>query len=172
MFIGILGHDLRNPLNAIGMAAGLLIRRGHLNAQDAEATTLIISSGQRMARMITQVLDLTRARLGGGLPIDPKPTDLGDICRNVVEEFDATIELEVLGDVKGTWDQDRLTEVLSNLVGERHRARRAANGRGRQGTRRRNECRRRDPEPGRAHPRGHPPVHLRALPSGEAAGEV
>ena len=117
MFIGILGHDLRNPLNAIGMAAGLLIRRGHLNAQDAEATTLIISSGQRMARMITQVLDLTRARLGGGLPIDPKPTDLGDICRNVVEEFEATIELEVLGDVKGTWDEDRLTEVLSNLVG-------------------------------------------------------
>ena len=116
MFIGILGHDLRSPLNSIGMAAGMLLRRGYLNVQDAETTARIVSSGQRMARMITQVLDLTRARLGGGLPIEPQPTDLGEICRNVVEEFDAPTELEVLGDVKGTWDPDRLTEVLSNLV--------------------------------------------------------
>jgi signal transduction histidine kinase len=51
------------------------------------------------------------------LPIEPKPTDLREICRNVVDEFEAPIDLEVLGDVTGTWDPDRLAEVLSNLAG-------------------------------------------------------
>jgi len=117
MFIGILGHDLRNPLGSIGMAAGLLLRRGHLDEQDARVVTRIVNGSQRITRMITQLLDLTRARLGDGLPIEPKPTDLREICRNVVDEFEAPIDLEVLGDVTGTWDPDRLAEVLSNLAG-------------------------------------------------------
>jgi signal transduction histidine kinase len=117
MFIGILGHDLRNPLSSISMAAALLLRRGHLDAHDAETAARIIRSGQRMSRMITQLLDLTRARLGGGLLIEPKPADLREVCRNVIEEFEADIHLEVEGDVTGTWDQDRLAEVLSNLTG-------------------------------------------------------
>ena len=117
MFIGILGHDLRNPLGSIIMAAGGLLRRGHLDEQNSRMVTLIVNSSQRMTRMIAQLLDLTRARLGDGLPIEPKPTDLREICRNVVDEFEATIDLEVLGDVTGTWDADRLAEVLSNLAG-------------------------------------------------------
>jgi signal transduction histidine kinase len=117
MFIGILGHDLRNPLGSIVMAAALLLRRGHLNAQDAETAARIIRGSQRMTRMITQLLDLTRARLGGGLPLEPVPADLREVCRDVVEEFEATIELEVEGDVTGTWDHDRLAEALSNLTG-------------------------------------------------------
>jgi len=117
MFIGILGHDLRNPLNSIVLAAALLLRRGHLDDEDAETAARIISSSHRITRMITQTLDLTRARLGGGLPIEVKPTDLREVCRNVVDEFDTTIQLEVEGDVTGTWDADRLTEVLSNIVG-------------------------------------------------------
>lgn len=117
MFIGILGHDLRNPLGSISMAAGLLLQRGHLDEQDAQTVARIIRASQRITRMVTQLLDLTRARLGGGLTIEPKPTDLRELCRNVVEEFDAPIHLEVEGDVTGTWDQDRVAEVLSNLAG-------------------------------------------------------
>lgn len=117
MFIGIVGHDLRNPLASIVMSATSLLRRGHLGEQDAATTTRIIHSSQRMTRMITQLLDLTRARLGGGLPIEPAPADLREICRNVVEEFEGTVQLEVEGDLTGTWDQDRLAEVLSNLAG-------------------------------------------------------
>jgi signal transduction histidine kinase len=117
LFIGIVGHDLRNPLAAIVMFAGGLLRRGHLREQDAAAVARIIRSSQRMSRMIAQLLDFTRARLGGGFPIEPKPTDLRDVCRNVVEEFEAAIHLDVEGDVTGAWDQDRLGEVLSNLVG-------------------------------------------------------
>lgn len=117
MFIGILGHDLRNPLNSIVLAASLLLRRGRLDDEDAESAARIINGSHRITRMITQTLDLTRARLGGGLPIEVKPTDLREVCRNVVDEFDATIQLAVEGDVTGTWDADRLTEVLSNIVG-------------------------------------------------------
>ena len=117
MFIGVLGHDLRNPLGSIVMAATLLLRRGNLDEQDSGTVARIIRANQRMSRMITQLLDLTRARLGGGLPIEPEPTDLREVCQNAIEEFEATIELKVEGDVTGTWDRDRLAEVLSNLAG-------------------------------------------------------
>lgn len=117
MFIGILGHDLRNPLGGIVIAAGLMLSRGRLSAQDAESSARIIRSAQRMSRLISQVLDLTRTRLGGGLPLDPKPTDLAKICENVIDEFEVKAELEIQGDVTGTWDPDRIAELLSNLIG-------------------------------------------------------
>lgn len=117
MFIGILGHDLRNPLAAITMSAAMLLRRGHLDESDAKMASRIIRSTQRMTRMITQLLDLTRARLGGGLPIEVRPTDLREVCGNIVEEFGSIVQLEVTGDLTGTWDHDRLAEALSNLAG-------------------------------------------------------
>lgn len=117
LFIGIVGHDLRNPLSSIVMAGALLLRRGHLDEQDAKTASRIIRSSQRMTQMITQLLDLTRARLGGGMPIELKPIDLREVCQNVVEEFEAPITLEVDGDMTGNWDEDRLAEVLSNLAG-------------------------------------------------------
>lgn len=116
-FIGILGHDLRTPLGAILMSTGLLLQRGRLDAQDAATVARIIRSSQRMTGMITQLLDLTRARLGGGLPLELAPTDLSAVCRDVIEEFEAPIELQIEGDVTGNWDPERLSEVLSNLAG-------------------------------------------------------
>jgi signal transduction histidine kinase len=117
MFIGMLGHDLRTPLGAVIMSAATLLQRRRLDDQDAETAARIIRSSQRINRMIVQLLDLTRARLGGGLPIERKLIDLRDVLRNAVTEFEATIQLRVEGDVTGTWDQDRLAQVLSNLVG-------------------------------------------------------
>jgi PAS domain S-box-containing protein len=117
LFIGVVGHDLRNPLGSIIMSAATLLRRSRLDDQDAETAARIIRSSQRISRMVTQLLDLTRARLGGGLPIERTPTDLRDVFGNVVAEFEATIQLRVEGDVTGMWDQDRLARVLSNLVG-------------------------------------------------------
>jgi signal transduction histidine kinase len=117
LFIGILGHDLRNPLGAIVMSAGTLLQRGHLDDPDAQTVARIIRASHRMTRMVAQVLDLTRARLGGGIPIEPMPTDLSEVCRNIVGEFEAGILLDVEGDLNGTWDEDRLAQVLSNIVG-------------------------------------------------------
>ena len=117
LFIGILGHDLRNPLGAINMSAGLLLRRGMLDEHGTRTAANIVSSTQRIARLASRMLDMTRARLGGGLPIERKPTDLRDVCASVVGEFEAAIELTCDGDLTGSWDEDRLVEVLSNLVG-------------------------------------------------------
>jgi PAS domain S-box-containing protein len=117
MFIGIVGHDLRNPLGSISGTATSLLRYGRLDERAKKQVTRIIGSSKRMTRMISQLLDLTRARLGGGFPLEPKLIDLGEVCRNVVEEFEGAIHLEVEGDVTGTWDPDRLAEALSNIAG-------------------------------------------------------
>ena len=117
LFIGIVGHDLRNPLGSIGMSAASLLQRGCLDEQDQKRARRIIASSERMTKMISQLLDLTRARLGGGFPLEPKPTDLRQVCSSVIDEFEAAIRLEVDGDVTGTWDPDRLAEALSNIAG-------------------------------------------------------
>jgi len=119
--IGIVGHDLRNPLNAMLMASGLLIARGNLDDTDARLVNRIVNSGQRMTRMINQLLEFTRARLGGGVTLDLARVDLGEICRNITDELrvgsDVDIRVTLAGDLVGSWDGDRLAEVLSNITG-------------------------------------------------------
>jgi PAS domain S-box-containing protein len=116
-FIAILGHDLRNPLGTIGLGAASLLQHARLDEQDRRTVLRIGASIERMSRMIHQLLDFTRARLGGGFPLEPKAGNLRDVLQNVAEEFGAAIHLEVEGDVTGAWDPDRLTEALSNIAG-------------------------------------------------------
>ncbi len=120
-FIGILGHDLRNPLSAISVASQLLLRQGLPEAQ-VRIASRIASSADRMGAMINDLLDLTRARLGGGIPVALRPVNLRDICRHVVEELefahpDRTLRFESEGSYWGEWDPDRIAQVLSNLIG-------------------------------------------------------
>src|SRR5205823_12107132 len=82
----------------------------------------ITSSGLRAARLIEQLLDLTRSRLGGGIPIDPVRFDLDDVCRQVAGETELThperpLNVDVHGDTIGVWDRDRMYQLLGNLVG-------------------------------------------------------
>jgi signal transduction histidine kinase len=71
--------------------------------------------------MIEQILDFTRARIGGGIPIQPAPVDLQSLAGQLVEEFEGAapqqIHLESVGDTRGEWDDDRLAQVISNLLG-------------------------------------------------------
>lgn len=119
-FVGILGHDLRNPLNAISTGLQVMLARA---TSDAERDRLarMVASARRMGRMIDEMLDLTRARLGGGIPVRPAPTDAAEIAESVVGEARAggrrDIQLRRHGDPHGTWDRDRLAQALSNLVG-------------------------------------------------------
>ena len=119
LFIGILGHDLRNPLNAVLMAQHLLME----TAPEAERRLLtrLGSSAKRMERMITQLLDFTRARSGGGIALLREPSDLSAICAQAVEELKTSnperrIEMTVTGDAHGLWDMDRMAQVFSNLI--------------------------------------------------------
>lgn len=119
--LGVLGHDLRSPLSAMMVGVGVLIARGHLTEEDAIVATRILISGNRMTRMISQILDFTRSRMGGGLQLERRPTHLGALCRGVAEELELATSVPVrcteAGDLAGSWDPDRLTQVLSNIVG-------------------------------------------------------
>lgn len=121
-FIGIVGHDLRNPLTAIVTSAQLLLRYGNLGEKQARAVTRIGSSADRMARMIDDLLDFARTRLGGGFPIQPRRLNLLELSEHVVEELEfahpeRTVRVQAEGDLWGNWDSDRIAQVISNLVG-------------------------------------------------------
>jgi sigma-B regulation protein RsbU (phosphoserine phosphatase) len=120
--IGIIGHDLRNPLSTIQMGADLLLQRTGLGEVEKEVARRIARSAALAARLIDQLLDLTRSRLGGGITIDPKRVDMMDVCRQVIGETELThpdrpLRVAVRGDLIGMWDRDRMYQVLSNLVG-------------------------------------------------------
>ncbi len=120
MFVGVLGHDLRNPLSAILTGARLLEHRAESD-KIAVPTRRILSSAARMARMIDQLLDFTRIRQGQGIPMRRGPVDLAKICALVLDELErpgatTPTSVELLGDASGSWDGDRLMQLMSNLV--------------------------------------------------------
>ncbi|HEU5075324.1 MAG TPA: GAF domain-containing protein, partial [Polyangiaceae bacterium] len=126
LFAGVLAHDLRNPLGAIQTATQVLLMRyaGRKlpGSDEAKPLSRILSSSARMARMIDQLLDFTRARTGGGIELSRRASDLGELCNDVLGEFELShpewkIECAMTGDLSGNWDADRLLQVLSNLVG-------------------------------------------------------
>jgi signal transduction histidine kinase len=122
MFVGILGHDLRNPLSGITTAASLVLNRAESD-RVAKPARRILSSAERMSRMIDQVLDFTRVRLGRGIPLDRKTVDLSNLCRQVLDELRSEgedrsdIGFNVRGETLGSWDEDRLAQLASNLIG-------------------------------------------------------
>lgn len=75
-----------------------------------------------MERMVNDLLDLTRTRLGGGIPVTPAAVDLDPVLREVLGELEAAhpeweLRCEVSGDLRGEWDRDRVAQVISNIVG-------------------------------------------------------
>lgn len=117
----ILAHDLRNPLGAILTAAQLVAMRHRGDEETIQPIARIMSSGRRMTGMIEQLLDFTRARVGGGIDVEPREVDLGDVCEHAIGELQTlhpewSITVESLGELGGTWDHDRLLQVVSNLV--------------------------------------------------------
>ncbi|WP_158501795.1 PAS domain-containing protein [Vitiosangium sp. GDMCC 1.1324] len=120
--LGIVSHDLRNPLSVIRISASMLLAREGLDERQSKSLTRIISASDRATRLIRDLLDFSQARLGGGIPVDRKKMDLFELARGVVEELAAShpereVELSQEGEGAGEWDGDRLAQVLGNLVG-------------------------------------------------------
>jgi signal transduction histidine kinase len=120
-FLGILGHDLRTPLSAISVGASLLLEQEDLPAALVHIVRQIATSAARMGRMIADLLDVVRVRRGSGIPLDPRPMNLEEVCREVIEEIEVVhphrrIELRCQGPTGGEWDRDRLAQVVANLV--------------------------------------------------------
>jgi signal transduction histidine kinase len=122
MFLAILGHDLRNPIGAVMTSAKFMLETQELPEPHLTLTSRIVSASTRMNHMVGALLDFTRSRLGGGIPISPAKMNMGKVVHDVVDEISAahpgrTIEVNARGALKGEWDCARMTQVLTNLTG-------------------------------------------------------
>jgi len=121
LLLGMLGHDMRSPLNTILVTARYL---GALNAgaEVSDAASRLIRSGASMKALLDDLIDFNRTRLGLGIKIDSAHVDLAAVFKDELEQLRGAhpgrqFELEATGDTQGTWDGVRLQQVLRNLAG-------------------------------------------------------
>ncbi len=122
MFLAILGHDLRSPLSAVLMSAEFMLETDELKEPHLTLTSRILSSSKRMQHLIGDLLDFTRSRLGGGIPIEPADMSMGKAVHDAVQEIalahpGRTVNLDARGEERGEWDCARITQVLTNVIG-------------------------------------------------------
>lgn len=121
--IAVLGHDLRNPLNLASLQAQLLLRlEPPLEPQARGIAQVIRRTTQTMERLVADLLDVARWRGGRTIPLAREPTDLRLLVETALTEFrlanpDRDLQLDEAAPCEGSWDPDRLMQVLSNLLG-------------------------------------------------------
>jgi signal transduction histidine kinase len=120
LLLGMLGHDMRNPLQAIQVTASYLAA---LNAGErvSGAASRLIRSGARMQALLDDLTDFNRTKLGLGINVTPASVNLADVLADELDQLravhpDRQIELQVKGDSQGLWDGRRLQQLLGNLV--------------------------------------------------------
>ncbi|CAN5692050.1 sensor histidine kinase [soil metagenome] len=122
MFLAILGHDLRTPIGAVMMSAEFMLETGELPEPHLELATRISHAAKRMNHMVGALLDFTRSRLGGGIPVERAEMNMGKVVHDVVNEITAAnptgvIQVDARGSLQGEWDCPRISQVLTNLIG-------------------------------------------------------
>jgi signal transduction histidine kinase len=120
VFLGVLGHDLRGPLNAVLLTSQVISALG-AGTPVSEHTAKLMRSGERMRQLLDDLLDYNRTSLEVGIRIAAEPVDLAMVCREEIELLRAalpasTIELATTGLTEGSWDASRIKQVISNLV--------------------------------------------------------
>jgi signal transduction histidine kinase len=123
--LAIVSHDLRNPLNAVTLGTSLLETSTSLSNEDREQIETISVSAKRMARLIEDLLDVTRLEVGKRLPIEPSSVDPAELAREAEDLFRAqaaaasvSIEFEIEDVLPPVYaDRHRVMQVFSNLIG-------------------------------------------------------
>lgn len=121
IFLAILGHDLRSPLSAVMMSAEFMLDTGELPEPHLTLTRRIASGSKRMEQMVGDLLDFTRSRLGGGIPIVRAPMSIDKAVHDVVDEVLAgdpsrSIKIEARGGQSVNWDCARISQAITNLL--------------------------------------------------------
>jgi signal transduction histidine kinase len=121
MFMAVLSHDLRNPLQIIKNSATLL-KRQLPDPKALDCSERILKSSQRMAHMIEELLDVTRIRQSGGLRIKYQELDLNSFLREKIEETQKFHPSSIFSfrekeNAIGYWDVEKLHQVFNNLLG-------------------------------------------------------
>ncbi len=121
LLLGMLGHDMRTPLQAIRLTAHVL---SELKAGDAVNTAAqrLIRCSARLQSLLDDLHDFNRAQLGLGLQVRPAQIDLARVCQEELDELQAAnpdreLRLQADGDCAGQWDPHRLQQLIGNLVG-------------------------------------------------------
>ena len=119
--IGIVSHDLRNPISAILLSAGQLARHVDNDARQSRSIDRIAWAAQRANRLIYDLLDFTQSRLGGGLKIKLGHCDVAQLAQRTIEEIalqnpQRQIDLQVDGDAMAEIDADRVAQIFINLI--------------------------------------------------------
>jgi signal transduction histidine kinase len=120
--VSVVGHDLRTPLAAVHMATTLLARRARISDDEARTLRRIAASVARMTAIVRDLLDFSRIRREGTIPLERRPTDLAEAARAAVAELQGVhaardITLDARGPAPVVGDPERLAQVVSNLVG-------------------------------------------------------
>lgn len=120
LLLGMMGHDMRTPLNAIVLTASYL---SALNAGEevSEAAARLIRSGASMQVLLDDLTDFNRTNLGLGLKVEPSEIDLQKTADDELGQLraanpDRQIEFAASGDTRGRWDAPRVQQILRNLV--------------------------------------------------------
>ena len=120
LLLGMIGHDMRSPLQTIQMTSSYLAA---LNAgvNVSEAASRLILSGARIKALLDDLVDFNRTRLGLGINIAPIDVDLAtlfadELARMRAAHPDRRLELEAAGNTQGLWDDQRLQQLLANLI--------------------------------------------------------
>lgn len=120
-FVRLLGHDLRNPLNASSIAADALTRSEPLSPRGQKRLSTIARANARMSRLIENMLDFARSYFGGALPLAPEDGDWGEVCEEAFEEVraehpDRELRLLRAGNLSGRFDRERLRQAVLNIL--------------------------------------------------------
>lgn len=122
IFLAILGHDLRAPLQAVKMSTEMLLRKAALDSNGLSLLGNIQNGARHMEAMVSDLLEFVRSRLGSSLPIEPKPMNLADAAKEAINEAcagrpDCRVHLHIDGETQGLWDRGRIDQLLQNLIG-------------------------------------------------------
>jgi phosphoserine phosphatase RsbU/P len=118
--VGIVSHDLRNPLSVVRMSAAAM---AHTELSELQRVSVerVTRSVDRAQRLISDLLDFTAARIGSGLPVRPKPADVHAVVSDAVADLRISHPgLQVARVIEGagpcTTDVDRLQQLVVNIV--------------------------------------------------------
>lgn len=122
MFLAILGHDLRNPLSTTIASSQMLMGYDDVSDKVLSNAARIYNTSNRMDKLITDLMDFTSSQLGQKLSLTLVPTNIAKICNDILEEQQIAnpgreFVVEMSGSFEGNWDEQRINQVFSNLLG-------------------------------------------------------
>jgi len=121
VIIGILAHDLRNPIHSVMLGARYLFQSKSTDSNGIKAAARVQRAALRMSELVNNLLDYARTSLGDSIPVTPEATSMCAICSRAMEEVESAypgrdITFVCAQDVEGMWDSSRIVQLLTNLL--------------------------------------------------------